>query len=315
MQYWWVNQNQTHKQEIGGGYLWSPKKNKNGASNHFYDNMTHVVSGDIIFSFYQQKISAMGIATSTAYSEAKPEFGNVGVDWNSEGWMVNVDYFTIENKISPKQYISKIVHQLPDKYSPLQKDGSGNQVYLCSISHELASTLVNLIGEEAKNIVAQIEAVLFTSFNDDDFESERIEKLIVQDDEIPDTEKEAIIKARKGQGKFRKDVIDIHKKCVITGVNNPDYLTASHIKPWSKCANNMERLDPYNGLPLTPVADKLFDNGKITFLNDGKLVYKSDLDLAEIKKMGIDLLKPLKINMNEKQNIYMSFHREFVFKE
>ena len=23
MRYWWVNQNQTHRQEIGGGYLWS----------------------------------------------------------------------------------------------------------------------------------------------------------------------------------------------------------------------------------------------------------------------------------------------------
>ncbi len=23
MRYWWVNQNQTHRQEMGGGYLWS----------------------------------------------------------------------------------------------------------------------------------------------------------------------------------------------------------------------------------------------------------------------------------------------------
>ena len=26
MRYWWVNQNQTYKQELGGGYLWSPKR-------------------------------------------------------------------------------------------------------------------------------------------------------------------------------------------------------------------------------------------------------------------------------------------------
>ena len=35
MRYWWVNQNQTHRQEIGGGYLWSPKRNANSARNPF----------------------------------------------------------------------------------------------------------------------------------------------------------------------------------------------------------------------------------------------------------------------------------------
>ena len=33
MRYWWVNQNQTFRQEISGGYLWSPKRNSNGARN------------------------------------------------------------------------------------------------------------------------------------------------------------------------------------------------------------------------------------------------------------------------------------------
>lgn len=38
MRYWWVNQNQTFKQESEGGYIWSPKRNANGARNPFYDN-------------------------------------------------------------------------------------------------------------------------------------------------------------------------------------------------------------------------------------------------------------------------------------
>ena len=45
--YWWVNQNQTFKEEFTGGYLWSPKTNNNGAKNQFYDNMTLVRSGDV----------------------------------------------------------------------------------------------------------------------------------------------------------------------------------------------------------------------------------------------------------------------------
>jgi hypothetical protein len=37
VRYWWVNQNQTFRQEIEGGYLWSPKRNKNGHRNPFYE--------------------------------------------------------------------------------------------------------------------------------------------------------------------------------------------------------------------------------------------------------------------------------------
>jgi hypothetical protein len=36
MRYWWVNQNQTYRPEVQGGYLWSPKRNANGARNPFY---------------------------------------------------------------------------------------------------------------------------------------------------------------------------------------------------------------------------------------------------------------------------------------
>ena len=40
MRFWWVNQNQTYKHEVRGGFLWSPKANRNGRGNRFYDNMT-----------------------------------------------------------------------------------------------------------------------------------------------------------------------------------------------------------------------------------------------------------------------------------
>ena len=35
MRYWWVNQNQTYTFERNGGYMLSPKRNKNGARNQF----------------------------------------------------------------------------------------------------------------------------------------------------------------------------------------------------------------------------------------------------------------------------------------
>jgi hypothetical protein len=51
MRFWWVNQNQTFRQEVKGGYLWSPKLKADGARNPFYDSMREVSPGDIVFSF------------------------------------------------------------------------------------------------------------------------------------------------------------------------------------------------------------------------------------------------------------------------
>lgn len=36
MRYWWVNQNQTYRHEVRGSFMWSPKRNANGARNEFY---------------------------------------------------------------------------------------------------------------------------------------------------------------------------------------------------------------------------------------------------------------------------------------
>ncbi len=68
MRYWWVNQNQTYRHEIAGGYLWSPKRNANKARNPFYESMREVAPSDIIFSFRDTRIAALGIARSKAAS-------------------------------------------------------------------------------------------------------------------------------------------------------------------------------------------------------------------------------------------------------
>ena len=72
MQFWWANQNQTYEHEVNGGYLWSPKTTANNKVNPFYDFMTKVEVGDVIFSFRDTRISALGVASSKAYSNPKP---------------------------------------------------------------------------------------------------------------------------------------------------------------------------------------------------------------------------------------------------
>ena len=91
MRYWWVNQNQTYQHEVPGGYLWSPKRKANGYRNPFYEFMREVAPGDLVFSFCDTKIRAVGIARSYAYEAPKPEeFGSAGRNWEAIGWRVDV---------------------------------------------------------------------------------------------------------------------------------------------------------------------------------------------------------------------------------
>ena len=141
MNYWWVNQNQTHRHEIAGEYMWSPKFSKNNRRNPYYDNMVKVSPGDLVYSFIDTKIQYIGIIQSRGFSYLKPgEFGSEGDTWDDEGWKVRVIYCPLENIIRPKDHIDQLRPFLPDKYSPLQKDsGNGPQNSLSLISSQYSS--------------------------------------------------------------------------------------------------------------------------------------------------------------------------------
>lgn len=123
-------------------------------------------------------------------------------------------------------------------------------------------------------------------------------------------EKEALILARLGQGKFKNSLIKKSEGCAISGYFNTDLLIASHIKPWSKC-DNFEKVDPDNGLLLLPNFDKLFDRGLISFDDDGNVLISELFNDAEV--FGIK--KSLKIRLDEGSKKYMEYHRLTVFKK
>ncbi len=154
MRYWWVNQNQTFRYEVEGGYLWSPKTNKNGARNPFYESMREVAPGDLILSFSDTRIAAIGIARTYCYESPKPiEFGNAGLYWNKVGWRVRVGFQRLQNQVRLKDNIEFLRPFLPERYSPLQANGNGIQsVYLTGLSPELFGAIALLIGSEANQI-------------------------------------------------------------------------------------------------------------------------------------------------------------------
>lgn len=321
MRYWWVNQNQTFDHEFSGGYLWSPKRKSNNARNPFYEFMREVAPGDVILSFNKTRIPAIGIAQSYCDESPKPgEFGSVGDYWSGIGWKVDVQYFSLPNPIKPAEHMGVLGPLLPGKYSPLQLNGDGLQgVYLTELSRELSLALLGLMGHDARTIVEgnKVAESIGVGF-DDSLHSEwedSLEDMIRADTDIPETERLAIIVARRGQGRFKKNVRKIETCCRITRVDRVEHLIASHCKPWRDCESNKERLDGENGLLLTPSIDHLFDKGFISFESSGRLILSPVANMESLHRMGIPNEKSTNVgNFSSGQKRYLEFHREFVFR-
>lgn len=154
-------------------------------------------------------------------------------------------------------------------------------------------------------------------------ERERIEQemisVIKSDASLDATEKESLVNSRIGQGIFReKLLVDCGSKCPISQITDARILRASHIKPW-RFAEHTERLDPKNGLILSPTYDLLFDQGFITFEADKTINISSQLSDETVRKLGlIDGSKfkdlPVSSAHDSKRLEFLKYHKEKIFK-
>ena len=315
MAYWWVNQNQTWGHEIEGGFLWSPKRNRNGNFNQFYENMRVAELGDLVFSYFDQRIQYVGIVQRPALSGNKPsEFGLTGDYWDNQGWFVPIVWHKAPSPFWPKEIISRLLPYLPEKYSPLDQDGDGLQgVYLAAIPEPMAEILIEETGIDLSGDLSDLVRGIGDGGDVVEKLDDDVEVAIRNNTEIDETERQAIIKARRGQGQFRRNLENIELSCRITGVSDPRLLRASHVKPWRSCANNHERLDGYNGLLLAPHVDHLFDRGYISFSDEGELLVSVHIDPEQLERLGIRA--PLAVvEFTDEQKQYLSHHREQVFR-
>ena len=120
--------------------------------------------------------------------------------------------------------------------------------------------------------------------------------------------------AREGQGKYREAMLRECPFCPITMINEESLLIASHIKPWA-VSDDKEKIDPKNGFILSPLFDKLFDRGFITFSEDRRVSISDWLSRQDKGRIGIkenQLFQFLPIDKEREK--YLAYHRENVFK-
>jgi hypothetical protein len=127
------------------------------------------------------------------------------------------------------------------------------------------------------------------------------------------TEKLALVKARRGQGRFRDGLIELWGCCAVSDCRELNLLRASHIMPW-KIGNDKQRLDKFNGLLLSPNLDAAFDAGLITFAEDGKILISKSLGNEDRRALGIQ--NHFRLRRIARQHLpYLAYHRRNVFEK
>lgn len=129
--------------------------------------------------------------------------------------------------------------------------------------------------------------------------------------EADQTERDALIRARVGQGEFREALLRMWGRCAVTGIDRPDLLRASHIKPW-RFSSNEERLSQFNGLLLLPQYDHLFDRGYITFDEGGKLEASPAITSLPADRLGVDFGARI-ARVTEEHRPFLQYHHDEVF--
>jgi putative restriction endonuclease len=111
----------------------------------------------------------------------------------------------------------------------------------------------------------------------EDFQNKSVGRL----NAIPDIDltkegktREQLVKVRVNQSFFRSAILaSYNNTCCITGIKQPEFLIAGHIKPWSIDEKN--RLNPCNGIAINALHDKAFETGLITITPDYKIKVSS----------------------------------------
>lgn len=149
-------------------------------------------------------------------------------------------------------------------------------------------------------------------------ESKYKESLLDISDDLTGEDKERVVKTRVNQNVFRTIILaNYDSTCALSGIDIPELLVASHIMPWAD--NKEERLNPENGICLSSLYDKAFDQGLITFTDDYKTILSSKIKTNVGKTYfadffepidGKQLLTPEKYFPNKR---FLEYHRDVIF--
>ncbi|GEM_PF-548761 len=303
MAYYWVNIGDSQEEVEKHNFLWAPEYgiNKNGKRfvNASWKPVPKVKSGDVIICHSSKHVVYLAQATSDAYPHQRPDTRTYD-KWKLEGFKIDVELIVLPQPIKNAEFKNEIIDRfnsscVPKLFNSRREVGEN---YMVSIPEAVADIVLSAVGEAASKIHRPIR-----SDEDAAKKKKRKRKAYLE------RQKQAIVNARIGQGQFRKDVLELwDNTCPVTNITIPELLIASHIVSWA-LSDDQEKVDGYNGLPLSPNADKLFDKGLISFSDNGEILISPSLPIKTLNALGIS--EHTVINgLTGEHAYYLGRHRE-----
>jgi hypothetical protein len=297
MAFYWVNVGRTFKEVSENKFLWAPSHSisKKGSVvvNAGWKQVPEIKKGDIIFCNKDGDIVYVAVAETDAFPSPIPP-GREFEAWKKDGYKINVGLEELTTKFDTSSFKEEFSRLFNERCTPtlLNVNMSFNEIYMAAMPDVAGAYLLNLLGDITINVYDATQ-----------------NSLTGEKKKVTAREREIIVNARIGQGKFRSDVLNLWgSKCPVTKVDMPELLIASHIVPWV-LADNDEKVDVYNGLPLSPAIDKLFDRGYVSFSDEGFLLKSDKIQTETLDLLGIG--KNKKINgLTEKHKYYLQKHRK-----
>ena len=127
-----------------------------------------------------------------------------------------------------------------------------------------------------------------------------------------------LVMARLSQSFFRRAVLSSYgSSCCMCGIDFPQLLVASHIKPWA--ASEGTQTNPENGLCLCALHDKAYDRGLMTVSADceifvSSMIIKSKVPFVETSLAAFDKQKIKMPSRFAPKSEYLAWHGNNVFR-
>ena len=143
MRFFLVFQGTTYQEEKKLSCLWAPKFGKSGQEVHHHKRLVEVKINDRIIHLVNRKIVAISTAKSRAYDAEAPWKQDDSRPWLKNGRKIDVEMIELSEPILIDNIFQKIKSYLPEKYSPFDRNGSGNQGYFYEINSKIFNTILN----------------------------------------------------------------------------------------------------------------------------------------------------------------------------
>ena len=294
MAYWWLNQNEDEIDFWDDELIVVPRRDKLGKTAPGFAVAAGMQPGDLGFAFVGGDLEAV-FAVIGAGEEEVVELGADGQ--RRPARIVPGRFVDLPVPLTFETLSTLLRGALPIVESPLQTGNERSETRVYTIEEGVAQRLIHavLVGDPvAGGALGDAMAAALGA-------SERDDQVV-----------EALSAARLGAGPFGEEVFALWGgACAATGTTHRGLVQVVPIKPWV-LASDEERLDPQNGLPLTPTWHVAFSSGLIAFEDDGLIMLGRDLDAGDARRAGIDPEFRLALK-GDRQAAYLAAHRAALF--